>query len=145
MSDTRIEDQNYQFDDPVDSEVLEDIAVDAGLFFEDRYDQDNVTGNFFDGTFHPTLNGNLKPHSSTNLRDRRRPGHLIKGYSGKIDYNSTVNYIVEQNSIGLTISTRVPNRQGEFSRQIHKDVVENAQESLEESVERHLNGEGDWN
>lgn len=46
----------------------------------------------------------------------------------------------------MAVDTTVPNRQGAFSGTIHEEIVENGEESLETSVERHLDDEieGEW-
>lgn len=144
MSDIRVADQEYRFDDDIDEDKLIDIVVDAGIFFEDRYDPDFLSSDFHDANTFRTLNGKWLPHSSVFFGDSRKPGYKINSYSGEIDYNSQVEHIVDNNSVSLNVQTEVPNRQGDFSEMIHDDVVEDARESLEESVERHLDEQGKW-
>lgn len=144
MSDIIATNQEYHFDKDIDEEKLRDIAASAGVTFENKISPDHLSSGFHDGNVYWTLNNKSLPHHSVYFEGSENPGYKIRGYNGDIDYTGQVEHIIENGSVELYVETRVPNRQGGFSEHLHDRTVEDGRKSLEESVERHLDEQGEW-
>jgi len=144
MSDIFATSEEYHFDEDIDEEKLKDIVAYAGSAFEKKISPHHLSSDLHDGNTHWTLNNKSLPHDSVYFEDYEDPGHRIRGYNGYIDYTGQVENIVENGFVELYVETRVPNRQGAFSEHIHDRTVKYGRKSLEESVELHLDEQGEW-